>query len=36
VAGLQSWAIDHAGLHTAANLRRVRSLAEFADAALGR
>ncbi|MDP8969299.1 MAG: HAD-IA family hydrolase [Actinomycetota bacterium] len=33
-AGLTSWVIDHRGLHTVAHPRRVRSLAEFADAAL--
>lgn len=34
-AGLVSWVIDHRGLHTAPHPRRVGSLAEFADAALG-
>ncbi|HWB71886.1 MAG TPA: HAD-IA family hydrolase [Egibacteraceae bacterium] len=33
-AGLTSWLIDHRGLHTVRHPRRVRSLAEFADAAL--
>lgn len=33
-AGLVSWVIDHAGLHTVDHPRRVRSLAEFADIAL--
>lgn len=35
-AGLVSWIIDHAGLHTVDHPRRVRSLAEFADIALER
>jgi putative hydrolase of the HAD superfamily len=33
-AGLTSWVIDHRGLHTTDHPRRVRSLAEFADAVL--
>lgn len=33
-AGLLSWVIDYAGLHTVDHPRRVRSLAEFADIAL--
>lgn len=33
-AGLQSWIIDHPGLHTVPHPRRVRSLDEFADAVL--
>jgi putative hydrolase of the HAD superfamily len=33
-AGLQSWVIDHRGLHTADHPRRVRTLADFADAAI--
>lgn len=33
-AGLQSWIIDHRGLHTAPHPRRVRTLADFADAAI--
>lgn len=33
-AGLLSWIVDHPGLHTVAHPRRVRSLAELADAAL--
>jgi HAD superfamily hydrolase (TIGR01549 family) len=33
-AGLVSWVIDHAGLHTVDHPRRVRSLVEFADIVL--
>jgi HAD superfamily hydrolase (TIGR01509 family) len=33
-AGLQSWVIDHQGIHVVEHPRRVRSLAEFADAVL--
>jgi HAD superfamily hydrolase (TIGR01509 family) len=33
-AGLVSWVIDHPGLHVSNHPRRVRTLAEFADAVL--
>jgi putative hydrolase of the HAD superfamily len=33
-AGLTSWVIDHRGLHTVEHPRRVRTLDEFAAAAL--